>query len=76
MQQPKVRGHVDHFGSSDEGGILKDFTPKAVEKAQNIIKDRIKTGIQNKGKVKFSLENYFWNYYLLLLHILNVVPYS
>ena len=58
-QQPTVRVHVDHIGSSKEYSVIKDFTPKAVLKAQYIIKDRLKTGIQNKGKVKLSLENYY-----------------
>ena len=55
-----VFGHLlslsDKLFGGSEDGILKDFTPKAIEKAQNIMKDRIKTGILNKGRVKFSLE--------------------
>ena len=66
-----VFGHLSSlshkiFGGSEDG-ILKDFTPKAVEKAQNIIKERIKTGILNKGKVKFSLEINFLKKCVLLI---------
>ena len=43
-----------YFGGSEDG-ILKDFTPKAIEKAQNIMKDRITTEVPKKGKVKMCL---------------------
>ena len=52
-------GHLsslyDKLFSSSEDGILKDFTPKAIEKAQNIMKDRIKTGVPKKGTIKIGL---------------------
>ena len=43
-----------YFGSSEDG-ILKDFTPKAIEKAQNIMKDRITNEVPKKGKTKIGL---------------------
>ena len=54
-----VFGHLSSlsdklFGGSEDG-ILKDFTPNAIEKAQNILKDRVKTGVPKKGKIKIGL---------------------
>ena len=43
-----------YFGGSEDG-ILKDFTPKAIEKAQNIMKDRITNEVPKKGKTKIGL---------------------
>ena len=43
-----------YFGGSEDG-ILKDFTPKAIKKAQNIMKDRITTEVPKKGKIKIGL---------------------
>ena len=55
-------GVFEHFSSlfdklfaSSEDGILKDFTPKAIEKAQNIMKDRITNEVPKKGKTKIGL---------------------
>ena len=54
-----VLGHLSSlsdklFGGSEDG-ILKDFTPKAIEKAQNIMKDRITNEVPKKGKTKIGL---------------------
>ena len=50
-----VFGHLsslsDKFFGGSEDGILKDFTPKAIEKAQSIIK----TEVPKKGKIKIGL---------------------
>ena len=43
-----------YFGGSEDG-ILKEFTPKAIEKAQNIMKDRITNEVPKKGKTKIGL---------------------
>ena len=54
-----VFGHLsslsDKFFGGSEDGILKDFTPKAIEKAQNIMKDRITTKVLKKSKIKIGL---------------------
>ena len=50
-----VFGHLsslsDKFFGGSEDGILKDFTPKAIEKAQSIIK----TEFPKKSKIKIGL---------------------
>ena len=50
-----VFGHLkalkNRILSNSEDGILKDFTLKAIGKAQNIIKDSIKTGVLRNGKI-------------------------
>ena len=43
-----------YFGGSEDG-ILKDFTPKAIEKAHNIMKNRITNEVPKNGKTKIGL---------------------
>ena len=51
----KLTSISDKYFGGSEDGILKDFTPKAIEKAQNIMKDRITNEVTKKGKTKIGL---------------------